>query len=160
MREARRAWPGRRLACQALILGDVVIDVPAESQVHRQVVRKRAETRIIEIDPVVRLHYVEVAEPDMHDPASDFRRLQGARRAVADRRRPAPALPVLAILQKALRKGEWKVTVAVRAGREIVGLWPGLHDRVFGLAVDVGSTTIAAHLSDLVDRRGRSPRPA
>ncbi|HKI14230.1 MAG TPA: 2Fe-2S iron-sulfur cluster-binding protein, partial [Roseiarcus sp.] len=59
----------RRLGCQARICGDLVIDVPPESQVHRQVVRKRAETRAIEIDPVVRLHYVEVAEPDMHDPS-------------------------------------------------------------------------------------------
>ena len=68
-------------------LGDLVVDVPAESQVHRQVVRKRAETHPIAIDPVVRLHYVEVAEPDMHDPSSDFRRLQaGACRAMGRRR--------------------------------------------------------------------------
>ena len=66
---------GRRLGCQARICGDLVIDVPPESQVHRQVVRKRPETHPIEIDPVVRLYYVEVAEPDMHEPASDLRRL-------------------------------------------------------------------------------------
>ena len=58
--------------------GDLVVDVPPDSQVHRQVVRKRAEAHPIEIDPVVRLHYVEVEEPDMHDPSSDFRRLQAA----------------------------------------------------------------------------------
>jgi uncharacterized 2Fe-2S/4Fe-4S cluster protein (DUF4445 family) len=62
--------PGRRLSCSTLLYGDAVIDVPSESQVHRQVVRKRAEMRNIELDPVVRLHYVEVAEPDMHDPAA------------------------------------------------------------------------------------------
>ncbi len=71
---------GRRLGCQARICGDLVIDVPPESQVHRQVVRKRAETHPIEIDPVVRLYYVEVAEPDMHEPSSDLRRLQQALR--------------------------------------------------------------------------------
>ncbi len=71
---------GRRLGCQARICGDLVIDVPPESQVHRQVVRKRAETHPIEIDPVVRLYYVEVREPDMHEPASDLRRLQQALR--------------------------------------------------------------------------------
>jgi uncharacterized 2Fe-2S/4Fe-4S cluster protein (DUF4445 family) len=69
---------GRRLGCQARLCGDLVVDVPPESQVHRQVVRKRLDTHPIEIDPVVRLHYVEVAEPDMHDPSSDLRRLQMA----------------------------------------------------------------------------------
>ena len=78
---------GRRLGCQARICGDLVIDVPPESQVHRQVVRKRAETHPIEIDPVVRLYYVEVAEPDMHEPcerssplAAGFARAMGSQR--------------------------------------------------------------------------------
>src|SRR5258708_23372682 len=66
---------GRRLSCSAHILGDLVIDVPADSQVHRQVVRKAVEAVAIELDAAVRLHYVEVAEPDMHSPASDLLRL-------------------------------------------------------------------------------------
>src|SRR5208283_4144810 len=49
--------PGRRLSCSARVLTDVVIDVPATSQVHRQVVRKEADVRTIELYPVVRLHY-------------------------------------------------------------------------------------------------------
>ena len=69
---------GRRLACSTMIQGDVVIDVPADSQVHRQVVRKRAEVLDIELDASVRLYYVEVQEPDMHDPAGDLRRLTEA----------------------------------------------------------------------------------
>ncbi len=140
---------GRRLGCQAQLRGDVVVDIPAESQVHRQVVRKAADTRPIILDPVVTLHYVEVAEPDMHDPASDFRRLADALRnewGIADARAENA---VLATLQKTLRAGEWKVTVAVRQGRDIVGLWPGLVDRIYGVAVDIGSTTVAAHLADL-----------
>jgi uncharacterized 2Fe-2S/4Fe-4S cluster protein (DUF4445 family) len=140
---------GRRLGCQAQLRGDVVIDIPAESQVHRQVVRKAADTRPISLDPVVTLHYVEVAEPDMHDPASDFRRLADALRkewGLADAR---AGNAVLATVQKALRAGEWKVTAAIRQGRDIVGVWPGLVDRIYGVAVDIGSTTVAAHLSDL-----------
>ena len=142
--------PGRRLGCQAHILSDIVVDVPAESQVHRQVIRKAADLRPITLDPVVHLHYVEVAEPDMHDPASDFRRLQAALHdqwQVDDARAD---LFVLRTLQKALRAGDWKVTVALRENRDIVAVWPGLVDRCFGVAVDIGSTTIAAHLSDLV----------
>ncbi|RME17289.1 MAG: drug:proton antiporter, partial [Alphaproteobacteria bacterium] len=73
--------PGRRLGCQAEILGDVVLDVPPESQVHKQVVRKRAEARDIVLDPAVRLHYVEVPEPDMHRPEGDLERLLAVLRA-------------------------------------------------------------------------------
>ena len=72
------ALADRRLSCQAQILGDLVIDVPPDSQVHKQVVRKRAEVHEIELDPVVRIYYVEVQEPDMHDPAGDLRRLYEA----------------------------------------------------------------------------------
>lgn len=64
--------PGFRLSCQAKVLGDVVVDVPASSQVHRQVVRKAAEARDIDLRPKISLHYVEVAEPDMHDPSGDL----------------------------------------------------------------------------------------
>jgi uncharacterized 2Fe-2S/4Fe-4S cluster protein (DUF4445 family) len=142
--------PGRRLGCQARICGDLVIDVPPESQVHRQVVRKRAETHPIEIDPVVRLYYVEVAEPDMHEPASDLRRLQQALREQWDLAETHADLATLAQLQKALRAGQWKVTVALRKGRDVVSIMPGFAERAFGVAIDVGSTTIAAHLTDLM----------
>ena len=96
---------GRRLSCQATVLGDVVIDVPAESQVHRQIVRKRAEARKIEIDPVVRLHYVEVAEPDMHEPASDLRRLQAALEEQWGLEALGADLGVVQNLQRTLRRG-------------------------------------------------------
>jgi uncharacterized 2Fe-2S/4Fe-4S cluster protein (DUF4445 family) len=56
---------------------------------------------------------------------------------------------VLQNLQAALRKGSWKVTVAVHNGAQVIAIWPGLHEHVYGLAVDVGSTTIAGHLCDL-----------
>ena len=84
---------GNRLSCQARIEGDLVVDVPPGSQVHRQVIRKAAEARAITLDPVVRLHYVEVREPDMHDPAGDLQRLEGgaAARVGADRPRLRPA---------------------------------------------------------------------
>ena len=141
--------PGRRLGCQARLCGDLVIDVPPESQVHRQVVRKRAETHPIDINPVVRLHYVEVAEPDMHDPSSDLRRLQLALSQQWGLSETRAGLAVLAGLQRTLRAGEWKVTVAVRKGQEIVAVHPGFADRAYGVAFDIGSTTIAAHLCDL-----------
>jgi uncharacterized 2Fe-2S/4Fe-4S cluster protein (DUF4445 family) len=140
---------GHRLSCQAQIQGNLVIDVPASSQVHRQVVRKAADARPITLDPVVHLHYVEVRQPDMHDPSGDLQRLLEALHKEWDFGPLRCDLAVLQSLQAALRKGDWKVTVAVHARTQLIGVWPGFHDRVYGLAVDVGSTTIAAHLCNL-----------
>ncbi len=141
--------PGRRLSCQARLQGDVVVDVPATSQVHRQVVRKAAEAYDIELYPLITLHYVEVAEPDMHDPSGDLKRLSDALSREWQLGALQCDLKVLQGLQAALRSGKWKVTVAVHDRSRIVSVWPGLHEKVYGLAVDVGSTTIAAHLCDL-----------
>ena len=139
---------GRRLSCAALLLGDAVVDVPPESQVHRQVVRKRAEVHDIELDPPVRLYYVEVQPPDMHDPSGDLRRLEEALEFEWRLTGLKSDLQLLQELQSALRAGDWKVTVAVHRDQQVIAVWPGFRDRAYGLAVDVGSTTIAAHLCD------------
>ncbi len=141
--------PGRRLSCSARVETDVVIDVPESSQVHRQVVRKEADVRVIELNPLVRLHYVQVKQPDMHDPSGDLRRLYDALEIEWDLKNLTTDLSVLQTLQPALRADAWAVTVAVHDAKQIIGIWPGLHEKAFGLAVDVGSTTIAAHLCDL-----------
>lgn len=140
----------RRLSCHALLWGDIVIDVPSDSQVHKQVVRKRAEVRDIKMDPAIRLHYCVVEEPDMHNPLGDFERLS---LALADQwgldNLEEIDIRVLRSLQEALRKGEWAVTVAVHRSTRITAVWPGLIDHAYGIAFDIGSTTIAAHLCDL-----------
>ncbi|MFT3972588.1 MAG: ASKHA domain-containing protein [Amaricoccus sp.] len=145
--------PGRRLGCQTQILGPAVIDVPPGSQVHRQVIRKRAEARAITLDPATRLYYVEVAEPDMQDPSGDLQRLQRALAAQWGIASATADLDTVQRLQPALRAGGWRVTVAVHrddAEARILHVWPGYHDaRICGLAIDVGSTTIAGHLCDL-----------
>ncbi len=139
----------RRLGCHTRLLGDVVIDVPPDSQIHRQVVRKEADAHPIEVDPVVRLHYVEVREPDMRDPAADLRRLQEALAREWGLPPLEVDLHVLRSLQRVLREGGWAVTVAVHDGATITALWPGFHDVALGIAFDVGSTTVAGHLCDL-----------
>ncbi len=147
---ARRGLcPGRRLACQARVEGDLVIDVPPESQVHRQLVRKEAEVRDIEIDPVLRLHYVEVEEPSMDRPRGDRERLLEALRRDWGLTEPVIDAAVLRTLQERLRGSGFRVTAAVHEGRRLIGLHSGFHDRALGLAVDIGSTTLAAHLCDL-----------
>ncbi|WP_213683849.1 ASKHA domain-containing protein [Roseicyclus sp.] len=151
--------PGRRLGCQATVQGDIVVDVPPESQVHRQVVRKAASARHITMDPATRLVLVEVVEPDMHEPSGDFERLQDALRDQWQISGVTAPLSILQQLQPALRKGNWQVSVALHQPAnsqefQIVGIWPGLHEGgLYGLAIDLGSTTIAAHLCDLSDGR-------
>ena len=154
-KDKRGLIDGRRLGCQATVQGDIVIDVPPESQVHRQVVRKRAEARDITMNPSTRLFYVEVEEPDMHKPSGDMERLIEALETQWDLKDVKTDLHILQQMQPILRKGDWKVTVAVHLGDDshppkIMHIWPGYYEgSVYGLAVDLGSTTIAAHLCDL-----------
>ncbi|MDA7550292.1 ASKHA domain-containing protein [Rhodobacteraceae bacterium] len=153
--DKRGLTTGRRLGCQAKIEGDIVIDVPAESQVHKQVVRKAASDRVIAMDPATKLYFVEVAEPDMHEPSGDLEHLNEALKSQWGLEDVSADLRVMRKLQPALRKGKWQITAAVfqdhKAGKgRILEVWPGLHeDGIFGLAIDLGSTTIAAHLTDL-----------
>ncbi len=141
----------RRLSCTAALLGDALIDVPPESQVHRQVVRKGIDVRDFEIDPVVRLHYVEVTPPELASPTGDLARLMDALEAEWGLTGLEADLHVVRALQPALTAGDYKLTVAVHDGRWLTAVWPGLHDRSYGVAIDVGSTTIAGHLTDLSD---------
>jgi uncharacterized 2Fe-2S/4Fe-4S cluster protein (DUF4445 family) len=142
--------PGRRLGCTACVEGELVVDVPPESQVHRQVVRKEADAHPIEVNPVVRLHFVEVEEPKLATSSSDLGRL----RAALEREWGLSGLEwdahVLPGLQAVLRAGDWRVTVAVHDGAVITGVWPGFHETMLGIAFDIGSTTVAGHLCDLV----------
>jgi len=144
---------GRRLSCQARLCADAVIDVPPESQVHNQLVRKQADGRNIAMDPVVRLCFVAVREPDMHDPSGDLRRLIDAvGEQWPDRVSGSISCDfhILRDLQTTLRQGDWHVTVALRDGNRIIAVWPGLKDQIAGIAIDVGSTTMSAHLCDMV----------
>ncbi len=150
--ERRRNFKaGRRLSCQTKILGDVVIDVPAESQMHRQVVRKSAEHRDITLDTGVHLFYVEVAEADMYEPSGDVQRLLRALESEWGLTNLRCDWPVLRDLQVALRKGKWKVTIAVYKEEWVIAVWPGFKRDAFGLAIDIGSTTIAANLINLTN---------
>lgn len=140
---------GRRLGCQARVEGDLVVDIPPDSQVHRQLVRKDAEVLDLTLAPAIRLYVVDVREPDMHDPSGDLGRLREALASEHGLIDLKVHSSMFSLLQRALRAGEWRVTVAVHKQQHVLGIWPGFKDRVAGLAVDIGSTTIAAHLCDL-----------
>jgi len=148
-RGKRPLLAGRRLGCAVQVLSDVVINVPADSQVHRQVVRKRPEVSDIDVDPVVRLYYVEVDEQRMDDPTGEQERLAEALLREWGLRGLEFDLHVTASLHAALGAGRRAVTVAVHDDSQVTAVWSGFRDRAWGVAFDVGSTTIAGHLCDL-----------
>jgi uncharacterized 2Fe-2S/4Fe-4S cluster protein (DUF4445 family) len=156
-KDIRGLIDGRRLGCQARIMGDVIVDVPPESQVHKQVIRKSASARDMVMNPATRAYFVQVDEPDMDEPSGDFERLRAALARDWGVENVTATLPILRRLQGALRKGEWSVTVVLNKGNHdvayrIIDIFPGFHEgALYGLAIDLGSTTIAAHLCNLSD---------
>ncbi len=144
-----------RLGCQMRIEADVVLDVPPGSQVHKQVVRKRVEVPDMEIDPVVRLYFTTVEEPELDSPQGELGRLKTSLEDDWQLTDLRAGLTAVSQLQRALLKTR-DITVAVRDGSEVVAAWPGFVDEVFGVAIDVGSTTIAGHLIELSTGEVRS----
>ncbi|MCB0061549.1 MAG: DUF4445 domain-containing protein [Caldilineaceae bacterium] len=146
--------PDARLSCACQITGDVVIRVPEESQTRKQVVRKAAGvTRQVTIDAPMRLYYVELPTPDLKDHRGDWERLRAELQAVHGLEPLTIDVTVLRTLQATLAKEQRKVTATVwhkdADHAELVRLQPGFHDALYGVAVDVGTTTVAAHLCHL-----------
>ena len=146
--ESERA-EGYRLGCAAQILGNVQIFVPEESRTQEQVVRKEASEISIELKPAITLQFVELSPPSLHDPLGDFDRLQKA----LSERYHLPEIqidyPALLKLSHVLRQGHWKATVATWMNKEILDVKPDRADDPYGIAIDVGTTTIAAYLCNL-----------
>lgn len=138
-----------RLSCAAHLTGDLLVTVPEASLARKQVIRKGASDLLIEVAPSVRLAYVEVPKATLGG-RGDWQRLQMAlveQAGFTDQLTIDPLL--LRSLQAALRAEKGAVTVTIWAGREVIRIEPGYVESLYGLAVDVGSTTVAAHLCDL-----------
>ena len=148
-RHAAAFAPGARLACAACVLGDVVITVPPESQAHRQIIRKDATERPVTLAPAVRQLYVEVEEHQLGERLGDWERLQDALHREWGLEGLRIDLPALRQLGPALRDGKHCVTAVIWGEVEVIDVRPGYATGLYGLAVDVGSTTIAGHLCDL-----------
>ena len=152
----REALKGeRRLSCSTTIEGPLVVDVPADAVIAQQTIRKAADARVIRRNPAVQLAYVEVEEPDMHHPLGDLDRLKAALERDWGWSDILVAQQILPLVQSILRRGEWKVTAAIHQDLEsgrptMIALYPGLKNEALGIACDIGSTTIALHLSSLL----------
>jgi uncharacterized 2Fe-2S/4Fe-4S cluster protein (DUF4445 family) len=143
---------GRRLSCHTLIEGPLVIDVPQESQVHRQVVRKDPEVRDIELDPDIHLYYLVIPPDTMESGASELSRVLDALASDWQLTQLSVDSTILSTLPACLNEGDRAITAAVYSAgndRKLIAVWPSLLDTVYGIAVDVGSTTIALHLTNL-----------
>ena len=156
--EVRTIPEGRRLSCSVQILGDLVVDVPQDTVVNAQVIRKAATDRLFDRNPAIQLCYVEVDEPDMHKPLGDLDRLNVMLEKDWGWKDILVAQHLLPDVQKILRKGNWGVTAAIHRDLEgarpnLIALWPGLHNEAYGIACDIGSTTIAMHLVSLLSGR-------
>ncbi|MGI9350784.1 MAG: ASKHA domain-containing protein [Rhizobiaceae bacterium] len=153
--EKRDLVEGRRLSCSSTIEGDLVVDIPQDGQINAAVVRKVDDGRIIERNPAVQLCYVEVDEPDMHKPLGDLDRLKQALERDWGWEDLMVDSWLLPRVQKRLRDGNWKVTAVIHKDMEtarpsIISIYPGLKNEAYGIACDIGSTTIAMHLVSLL----------
>ncbi len=140
---------GRRLACAAQVKGDVLITVPEESQAHKQVIAKEATDRVIDVNPAIRQLYVETEPAKLGDPRGDWERLARALEEqwqLSDLEIDPKALTTL---QPILRQGNFSITATIWQDKKVLRLQPGFQEGIFGLAVDVGSTTVVVHLCDL-----------
>ena len=156
--EVREIAAERRLSCSATVQGDLVIDVPQDTVINAQVIRKAVGDRIIERNPAVHLCYVEVEEPDMHKPLGDLDRMKVALQKEWGYKKLNVDFALLPQIQSILRKGNWGVTAAIHKDEDdetaqIIAVWPGLHNEAYGIACDIGSTTIAMHLVSLLSGR-------
>lgn len=137
-----------RFACSTKILGDVLITVPTASQAQKQIVLKAASGLTIDIDPTIRLYYVEPEGPRPGAPAERERVLAelASRFGLTGVEFDYPALVQLS---NAWQRAGQGLTLTVWNDRLVIRVQAGYHDRPVGLAVDIGSTTLAAYLCDL-----------
>ncbi len=149
-----------RLSCQCKIRGDVLINVPEESRGNKQIVRKSATERAIEVKPSVRKYLVTMTPPNLERPIADWERLaKGLETSMALVRGTDEKLPrwyemgidyqCLRTLSSTLREAKWNVTVTVWQDKEVIEVQAGYVEDSYGAAVDIGSTTVALYLCNL-----------
>ena len=134
-----------RLGCSAIIYGDVVIDVPEESQVHRQVIRKDIDLGEITLDPVFKLCLIELEAVENSNFEERILEALATQWGLENLTLDVKTIPTSHDRLDDLKT----LTVGIRDMEKVVSIWPGLQERVLGVGVDVGSTTIAGHLCDL-----------
>jgi uncharacterized 2Fe-2S/4Fe-4S cluster protein (DUF4445 family) len=138
---------GIRLACQAEVLSDTRIDIPPESFTAPQRLQVEGQEAVIDLNPVILPVDLEIPPASRQDLRSDLTRVKAA---LAEKSLPGACFSrrVAVDLPGKLRANGWRIRLALR-GDEVVAILPP-ESRLYGLAVDVGTTKLAAYLVDLV----------
>ena len=143
---------GYRLACETVLTHSATVVIPEESRIRRQVILTSDTQRRypVRLRPKVSHYYVEVSSPTLDSVIADRERLILALEKTYAIRRPAVDPFVLRKLPHTLRSDRKGVTVVIRDKDEIIDLYPGRGTGLFGVAFDVGTTTVVAFLMDLI----------
>lgn len=140
---------GFRLACRARPESDVSVYVPPQSRLIEQTILVEGIARELMLDPAVTKSHVEVPVPSLDDQRGDLERVLHA----AGRSRAGCALPLLRGLGSVMRRADWRLTT-VFANDELIAVEPGdTSDSIYGMAFDIGTTTIVGYLIDLATGR-------
>jgi uncharacterized 2Fe-2S/4Fe-4S cluster protein (DUF4445 family) len=147
---AKERKEGMRLACCAKVLDDVKIFVPPESRVETPLILDKVRGRKMALKPSVVPYYIEMSPPTLEDHRDDFSRIKDALAKAAPQLKNvkidyAAAREISAVL----RKARWKVTLLLLYDNEIIGVRPGPVKDLYGIAIDVGTTTVAAYMCGL-----------
>ncbi len=140
---------GNRLGCQATVRSGVVIDIPTDSQVHRPVVRKKINLEGLTVDPLISARYVELPEQLLGDERAQSDLLAEALKSDWGIDQASVDARVLPDLHPAITDGRRGLTAIVHSDGTVMAVRPGFDEAVYGVAIDVGSTTIAGYLVDL-----------
>jgi len=142
---------GMRLACRARVAGDVLVVIPAASRSLFQKILSATAMRAVHIDPGVSKIHLNIRPPSLQDERAEFERLADAL-ALQDINLQAE-LALIRDLSAAIRAADYDVTVAV-AGDLLLAVEPGdTTSANYGIAFDLGSTTVVGYLMDLVTGR-------
>ena len=145
----RQIITGSRLGCQARVVTDLVVDVPAASQIHRPVVRKKIDLDGLTLDPLIHARYVELPELELGDERADAELLREALATDWSIEGATVDARVLPDLHPAIVTGQRAITAIVHNDGTVMAVRPGFDEVIYGVAIDVGSTTIAGYLIDL-----------
>jgi len=142
-------YKGKRLACQSCIQGDLVIDVPEESQEHKAYISKKNKAQNYSIASSINLINcsLEKATLDKNPSASENLIAQLAKKGI----NANIDFTLLRELQPLIHETKGNLTVAVRDNNQIVAAYPQGKHQVLGAAIDIGSTTLALYIYDLND---------
>jgi uncharacterized 2Fe-2S/4Fe-4S cluster protein (DUF4445 family) len=142
---------GYRLACAVVPPGDMVVRVPEEATVGRQVILTTTTGYVYpaKLHPAVKPYFPEVPPPSLHAMKGDRERFLSAMNDLFGLSRLAMDPPLMRRVPDALRSPDRTVTAMIRHGREVVDLRRGLDARCLGVAFDLGTTTIVCYLLDL-----------